>query len=405
MNAELSGWSWLHRVPLWAAPSIASAWILGLASPCFAQTWSDKRERPALFEIVAVDETSEALWPFGQEDLAKDGVQIAMADEAAIDVRSVYAAVRGDSLWLRAYVQGTAAPGADAVVFFFIDSDADAKSGGKAEGDALLADLSADPSPGGYEAAIGMRGDETLLGVFSWDEASDSWKKQSDKPVIATLETGVARDPLRLRGDDHAYFQVEIDTRKVVVKGGCTGPAFVRSWSTANAMRKFGDFTDVSLCKPALNERGDPDILRTDDCDDDTTCPARGMCRNGRCEFDYECTRDVDCRAGQRCTNNVCQGAVAGSGGAGGRAGAGGRSGAGGSSGAGGGGDAGDGDDDAEEGPRVQGGALTCSAFARHVSHGGAWFLFAAVGGVAFAVVRRRRRRNAARSGNTRGAA
>jgi hypothetical protein len=282
-----------------------TALFTGVASAQM-QTWSQNRERPSLFEIVAVDETAQRLWPFGQEDLAKDGVNTYAVDESAVDLRSLYADTEADGLWVRAYVASEVEPMKSAVVFFFIDNDANAKTGGKAEGDALFDGWSADPSPGGYELAVGMSGDGMLIGVFQWDEAKDEWVLQPDKPVLVTLETGKARDPLRLSGDDHGYFQIKLDRRVLKLGDGCTGPLFVRTWNDAMGARAFGDSSDVTLCKPRLNAYGDVDILGTAECDSDSSCPAQGKCREHVCVFEYECNQDSECRDGEKCMGSVC---------------------------------------------------------------------------------------------------
>jgi hypothetical protein len=289
-----------------AASLSVIALVASLSSTASAQTWSQQRERPALFEIVAIDETSQPLWIFGSEDIAKDGVGTYAADEAAVDLRSVYADTRSDGLWVRAYVASDVEPLPGAVAFFFLDNDSNAKTGGKAEGDLLFDGWSTDPSPGGYEVAVGMRGDGTALGVFSWDDTKDAWTRQPDKPVLVTLETGKARDPVRLSGDNHGYFQITLDSSVVELGDGCTGPLFVRLWNDATGMRAFGDSSDVTICKARLNAYGDPEILRSNACDSDASCPANGKCRERTCVFEYECNKNDDCRADERCTGSVC---------------------------------------------------------------------------------------------------
>jgi hypothetical protein len=301
-----SGSSTPQRLQLAAASTALFAVAVSLCSTASAQTWSLKRERPALFEIVAVDEAASTLWPFGQEDLAKDGVGTYAADESAVDLRSVYADTRSDGLWVRAYVASDVEPMKSAVAFFFLDNDANAKTGGKAEGDTLFKGWSTDPSPGGYEVAVGMRGDHTLLGVWLWDDKKKDWTLQSEKPVLVTLETGKARDPLRLSGDDHGYFQMQLDLKVVALGDGCTGPLFVRTWNDASGTRAFGDSSDVTLCKPRLNAYGDPEILESNECDSDASCPNHGKCREHTCVFEYECTQDNECRSDERCTGSVC---------------------------------------------------------------------------------------------------
>src|ERR1700759_3781948 len=101
------------RAPKCLLIGVAAA--LFITSAAHAQTWSLKRQRPSLFEIIAVDRTAEAGWPFGQEDIAGDGVTTTEPDEAAVDLRSVYADARAKKLWLRAYVSATQTPTANSL--------------------------------------------------------------------------------------------------------------------------------------------------------------------------------------------------------------------------------------------------------------------------------------------------
>jgi hypothetical protein len=299
-------------------PRLERAGLFGLClllmaaalQPCAAgaQTWSRKHQRPALFQIIALDASGESGWPFGAEDVAGDGIKQFDPDEAAVDLRSVYADARTTMLWLRAYVSDTVAPRAGVVAFFFIDSDAQIKTGGKAEGSVLWPAFSADPSGGGYERAIGLRGDGSLLGVFFWDAKQAAWIKQPERPSLATLETGLARDPLRLGGDDHAYFQVQLPLASYGLDLACTGTIFVRIWNDAPGNASFGDDdANAALCQPRLNLYGDPLILQSAACSGDGDCPAQSRCRQGVCLIDYECEDDTDCRDGERCSGGSCQ--------------------------------------------------------------------------------------------------
>jgi hypothetical protein len=335
--------------------ALALAMFAGTAS---AQTWSERRQRPALFEIVLVDETTHTQWLWGREDIANDGETTVVADEAATDLRSIYANARAGTLWLRTYVAATSAPAMPTVAFFFIDTDASANTGGAAEGAALWPAFTPDPSPGGYERAVGVRGDGTLLGVYFWTAASRQWTKQPDRPVLAEVETGVARDPLRLAGDDHGYLQVALDLPAFDLDEACDGTIFVRLWNDGTGARSFGDSAGPAECIAGLDASGRPEILVSETCTADSSCPARGRCDDGRCVFDYECTQNSECREGQRCSGGMCTGGAAGSGGRSGSS----AGGAGGSRGSA--GDDGDDGDEAIDGERVRGGAFTCSALA-----------------------------------------
>jgi hypothetical protein len=282
---------------------------LTLVNSVLAQSWSLSRTRPSLFEIVAVDRTDAALWPFGQEDIAGDGLATVKPDEAAVDLRSLYADARAQRLWLRAYVAAKVAPDASALTFFFIDSDARAGTGGKASDTKLWPSLSADPSLGGYERAIALRGDGTLTGVYIWDTDKRQWIEQSNPARLVTPESGVDRDPLRLVGDEHGYVQVQLDLDTAGLDEACAANLFVRTWNDdSSGKRSFGDALDVLAvsCRPRLNAFGDPVILQSDVCTSDASCPAAGRCRDGVCLFGYECSADAACRSGEHCTSQVC---------------------------------------------------------------------------------------------------
>jgi hypothetical protein len=298
------------RAPKSLLLGVAAA-LVAMTSSAHAQTWSLKRRRPSLFEIIAVDRTSESQWPFGQEDIAGDGVSKTDADEAAVDLRSVYADARAKKLWMRAYVAATVTPTPDSLAFFFIDSDADPDTGGSASDSQIFAAFKDDKvsSPSGYERAVEIRGDGTVVALFAWDTNKMQWAEQSDAmKMMVTGESGVARDPLRLAGDDHGYVQVELDLTVAALDDACDGTIFVRTWRDGDNKRKFGDLADAGSadCHAHLNRFGDPDLLHSDNCTSDDTCPARGRCSQGTCLFGYECSDDGACQTGQRCQSGVC---------------------------------------------------------------------------------------------------
>ena len=283
------------------------ACLLTLAGSVHAQTWSASRMRPSLFEIIAVDPASDSRWPFGQEDPAEDGVSTLEADEAAIDLRSVYADARSGRLWLRAYVTAKVNPSASALYYFFIDADMRPQTGGKAS-DKLWSQLEADPSAGGYEYALAMHGDGTSVGFYAWNTQKSAWEEAADTSKQLNLESGVARDPLRLSGDDHAYAQASLPLSATGLDDKCLANIFVRTANDAMGKRAFGDAVDsfAMTCRPKLNRYGDPEILRGDSCSKDDACPGGGRCRGGICVFGYECSGDATCQSEQRCVSSVC---------------------------------------------------------------------------------------------------
>jgi hypothetical protein len=124
---------------------------------------------------------------------------------------------------------------------------------------------------------------------------------------VAEAERGVARDPLRLLGDDRVYAQVSLELAEAKLDEHCLANIFARTWNDQDA-RAFGDAINsfAVTCHAPLNEFGDPMLLRSDRCSSDDSCPGGGRCREGICLFSYECNGAAACQANQRCTNNVC---------------------------------------------------------------------------------------------------
>jgi LPXTG-motif cell wall-anchored protein len=247
------------------------------------------------------------------------------------------------------------------------------------------------------------------------------------------LETGKARDPLRLSGDDHGYFQIDLALQVVELGDGCTGPLFVRTWNDAMGSRAFGDSSDVTLCRARLNAYGDPEILDSSECDNDASCPNRGKCRERTCVFEYECNQNAECRADERCMGSVCVRVVdktcdsssdcdglvcaadkcAACSSSGDRACASGylctpggtciRPGDTGTSGREASGGSGSGGSGGEPGERVRGGAFTCNALAASSGGGAAWSGIGMVGLAGWLARRRRKAAVDARSSSMRG--
>ena len=285
------------------------ACTFAFTSRALAQSWSAGRTYPALFEIVALDAVGgDTLWPYAQEDVAADGAQTLEPDEAAVDLRSVYADARATRLWLRAYVASKTAPGGNAVAFFFIDADARTNTGGRADDAQIWPGFEADPPAGGYERALAVRGDGTLFGVFFWDAKKKQWTQQPETPKLAKSEAGVARDPLRVSNDDHGYFQVDLELSVATLTADCTGTIYVRTVNDATGTRRFGDDsgTQAAACHARLDRFGDPEPLHSDKCSSDAQCPAQGQCRDGICLFGYECSNDNTCRTAEKCSASLC---------------------------------------------------------------------------------------------------
>lgn len=280
--------------------------LLLVSSPAYAQSWSAARARPALYQIIAIDRTGELAWPYGLEDVAGDGLAAQLEDEASVDLRTVYADANEERLFLRAYVVSTRAPTVRLNAFFFLDVDGDTRTGGRATGEPFVPQLGADPSEGGYERALAVRGDGTVLGAWGFDQATRAWSALDLTPDALRGEAGVARDPLQLGVLDHGYAQVSAAHALSGLNATCGGRIFVRL-RHEEGMRSLSDETrDEVACRAPLDAYGDPNVVRAFRCTSDAQCPNGGRCRDDVCLWAYDCGGDGDCRVGERCTQGRC---------------------------------------------------------------------------------------------------
>ncbi len=284
-----------------------------MAAHAFAQTWSSARGWPPLWQIVAIDRSGEAGWPYGQEDVAGDGLAAFADDEAGADLRTVYADADAQRLWLRAYMVSENPPAAALTAFFFLDIDARTDTGGPAQGAPLAAALSADPTHGGYERAIAVRGDGGLASMWEWDAQTAAWQPLQTRTGTLHAEVGRARDPLAIGPLQRAYVQADLAHELSGLNASCAGLVFVRL-RYDSPPRSFGDDAPEDVaCRPQPDAYGDPAILRGSACDADADCPSSGRCRAGACLFTYDCSSDPDCRADERCMAGQCVRVVDGS--------------------------------------------------------------------------------------------
>jgi MYXO-CTERM domain-containing protein len=306
-----------------AAQGLASALALGtlllasvgMPSTGHAQSWSPGRTDPALWQVVSIDKTGEASWPYGREDVAGDGVDAFQADEATADLRSIYADAQADRLWLRAYVSATTEPSADLRAFFFLDNDARDNTGGKATGEPLDPKLGRDPTSGGYEIAIGVSGDGSVLGTWQWNAQSSRWQDVPNvKQQDVRAEVGVAVDPLAIGAASHGYVQTDLLHTISGLTATCGGTIFVRTLHETTPVRAFADDAPKDFaCRASNDAYGDPEVLRSYACTSDEQCPADGRCRDGICLFTYTCAKASDCPNDETCSANRCVRVVDGS--------------------------------------------------------------------------------------------
>jgi hypothetical protein len=290
------------------------AFALLQASASSAQTWSEARQDPALWQIVAIDGTGETGFPYGREDVAGDGLGTFSAAEAGSDLRSIYASTDPMRLWLRAYLAATAAPGPNLRAFFFIDADARNNTGGPAQGMELDEALTKDPTPGGYEVAVSVRGNGMVLGLFVWNATMRAWVEDEDAGAPdVSAEAAVSPDPLAVGETRHGYVQLALAHSLSGLSQSCGGTLFVRVLGEGPASRSFADDAPEEIaCHAPEDEYGVPIVLQPDGCESDAQCPADGICRDGVCLIAYACDDNDDCPSDHSCTQNRCVRVVSG---------------------------------------------------------------------------------------------
>ncbi len=293
----------------------AGALALALAAPASGATWAGGRTTPSLRQIVAVDVTGEPGWPYGREDVAGDGLDTFAQPEQALDLRTGYAATDATRLWLRAYVSDPNAVGREARVFAFIDADADATTGGRASAPEIDARLTTEPSPGGYDYVVGMRGDGTVENLWAWEVALNAYAPQP--APAAQAEAGRDLDPIRFGAEARGYVQANVELAAVAVTQTCVSNIFFRSVNGgggagggggASGATGAGD-VDLGAFGPCVAGDGDGDgvpevLVPPPGCTLDEQCPNRGVCVGGRCELAAPCALDAECGEGRECSDD-----------------------------------------------------------------------------------------------------
>ncbi len=291
-----------------AQAALLLAATLGVAK-AQAQTWSLPRGYPTLWQIVSIDRSGEQGFPYGREDVAGDGLGSFAAEESESDLRSVYADTDAERLWLRAYVAAENEPPPALHAFFFLDTDGRDSSGGPAHGEQLAPLQADDPTRGGYERALAVRGNGTVLGAWRWDTATRTWIEIADRePQAVRAERASARDPLGIGGQQsHGYLQVDVEHALSGLNVTCAANLFVRLVRERSPDGAFvDDAPEDFACRAPSDVYGDPVVLRKEACSNDTQCPADSRCRDGICLIGYDCGGDEDCRSGETCTDGQC---------------------------------------------------------------------------------------------------
>lgn len=272
------------------------------ASTAHAQSWSTGRDTPSLSHLVALDATGELGWPFGSEDVASDGAMFAAAEQS-VDLRDAYAATGDARLWLRAYVSATAAPHESLRLFVFIDADDSAVTGGSADAAEIDPELTSDPTLGGYEHALGISGDGTVIGFWSYETPTAAFVENTGGPMSVDAEAGVDLDPLRFGANERGYLQGSIALADAEVGEACDSNLFFR------ALSDIGNDIDaparVTCVSGDSNADGVPNVVETD-CDSNADCPANGVCASGDCVYPTACGDEDDCSADETCVEGRC---------------------------------------------------------------------------------------------------
>jgi hypothetical protein len=278
---------------------------LTIPTSALGATWARGRTTPSLRQVVAVDKTGETRWIYGQEDVAGDGLASFTPREQSIDIRTAYATTDPTTFWVRAYVSEENAAGSDMIVFAFIDADANPLTGGKASAPEIHPLLTTDPSAGGYEYVIGIRGNGTIEGLWEWRAGQTQYVVIPPGQGSRGAEAGRDLDPIRIGRRQHGYVQATVDLATIGLAPACGANLFFRSVNTAQGLGN-GDL-DVGQLGPCIpvDHNGDhvPDVIDPPaGCAHDDECPEDGVCQDGRCIVAAPCETSADCRADEQCT-------------------------------------------------------------------------------------------------------
>lgn len=260
---------------------------------------------PSLREIVAIDATGETAWLWGAEDVAGDGLAVFMPQEQSIDVRTGYATTDATRFWARVYVSEPNGVGGNVIAFVFIDTDQSTSTGGSALAPEINAALASDPSPGGYERVLAIRGNGMLEGVWSWRSGPNNYAQDTIMANQFAGEAGKDLDPIRIGGTTHGYVQGAIDLDLVGLTTVCTANLFIRTVNTAPGQTAQDlDVGAAGSCVPRDDDRDRvPDVLKPPSmCTEDAQCPNHGLCSGGRCFLAEPCAIAAECASGQECS-------------------------------------------------------------------------------------------------------
>jgi Cys-rich repeat protein len=284
-------------VAIWHSPAAAQV----------TQTWSGGRTTPTLGELIAVDATGETGWPYGAEDIEGDGLGTFRPAEQSLDIRTAYATADASAFWLRVYVSDENGVGGSVTIYAFIDADEDPTTGGGAAATDIDPALDSDPTSGGYEYVIAIRGNGTLDALYEW-QASGTFRAVNPLPAGADAEASQDDDPIAIGAAQHGYAQASVPLSAVGLTSDCAADIFVRSVNdSASTTASDLNVASAASCVPVdVNADGIPDTVVPPECTSDAQCPAGGVCASGSCVIAAQCQTDADCAADEQCTQGVC---------------------------------------------------------------------------------------------------
>lgn len=292
------------------ASSVAAACAfhgaLLLAGTASAQTWAEGRTTPSLAEIVAIDATGEDFWLYGFEDLEGDGQEFKQ-QEQSIDIRTAYAAADSARFWARVYVSDPNGAGGNISVYIFVDNDQDAATGGPAEATEIDPILVGDPTNGGFEFVVGVRGNASISGIWEWRAPQSDYSELPNlQPAQADAEAGEDTDPILINGAEHGYLQAMVDLDVLGLTSACDADLFFRSVNESAMGTGDLDVGEIGSCVPADgNNDGVPDVIEPGQgCSTDDECVGGGVCVDGDCILPQPCLLDADCDAGEICNDD-----------------------------------------------------------------------------------------------------
>jgi hypothetical protein len=297
---------------LFAHAALIMSVAVGIAIPrlAHAQTWVNTRQGPALRELLTIDATGEDHWLWGAEDVANNGPAFSNAEQS-IDARTVYVATDGARFYSRVYFSVTGNDPGEVTTYVFLDTDRNIATGGPAAGSELDANLTEDPSEGGYEYVIRVQrannGNPTGS-IFEFNRTSMQFVLAGAQPNQLTTEAGSFLDPIRVNQNAHGYIQSAVDLNLINVTETCQVGIFIR---TTNQGQNLGPGDLVvgrkSDCAPPLTD-GNPDVIINppNQCTRNDQCPNGGICINGVCRLTVACIDDTNCDPTQRCLEGRC---------------------------------------------------------------------------------------------------